>query len=67
MHQLTLNLPQPKPPKIDTAFVPSQHYVDGNPELYWKQPIKRVINNTFWRAYYAFTMRHAERRPGPNL
>ena len=64
---LKLSTPKPPPPKVDTQFIPSQHYADGDPALYWKQPIRRKISNTWWRAYYAFTMRHVDRRPGMNL
>jgi len=69
MKQLILKLSTPPklPPSVTPQFIPSQHYADGDPLLYWKQPIKRVISNTWWRAYYAFTMRHNKRRPGMNL
>ena len=67
MEQLTLNLRKHKSPKINNSFVPEQHYVNGNVELYWKQPINRVINDTYWRAYYAFRTRHVNRRPAMNL
>lgn len=60
---LTFRLRKSIAPQVKSTFIPEQHYVNGDANLYFKQPTRKRISEVWNRAYYAWRERSSERHP----